>query len=297
MNIHTINIKFIKLITSILFLALFLVLSTFVAAQDDLKQLQNDLKEQEQKISQQQKEDVVRGNRGYIAPRYKAKAKAKAKETTIKPAVKPAVSAVGQKKSSKTTTTKVVKSSSRTNVSPRDKKDVAEKKGPVYVTVETQDEIDRLYRDAIGLFKQGKFEEAKADLERIIVLNPLHIPARRFIKKIVEMQIDFAAKDTTTMAKERMIDVDKAWFPPEKSIDNESKIRYQETKKSKQLLFIEDQAKRVIPEINFTDAHLRDVLKYLSSIITYFFSLCIVSSESNKTQESPFLNCQITSST
>jgi len=123
-----------------------------------------------------------------------------------------------------------------------------------------------LYRQAIGLYQAGKLDEAKQNLDEAIELNPLHIPAKRLLKRVLDTQIRLAGQDTKVLEEERMMDVDRAWLPPAKPAAVTVSAAVVEIEESRQQRMIEKKARQVIPEINFTDAHLRDVLQYLSEV-------------------------------
>jgi general secretion pathway protein D len=139
---------------------------------------------------------------------------------------------------------------------------------PVSVSkaVSAPDISSQLYTEAKMLFEQGQFDEAKAKLNELLKINPMHVPALRLIKRIEDRKQELSFQDNVITAKEKMIDVDKAWLSPkkkEKPVIVEEKNEEQKTVQQKML---EEKTKQVIPEINFTDAHIRDVIKYLSDI-------------------------------
>lgn len=125
---------------------------------------------------------------------------------------------------------------------------------------------DQLYKEAVVLFEEGKFEEAKAKLEQVISLNTLHVPAMRLEKRITDTQIELTYKDNVITAKEKMIDVDKAYLLPEKKEGAEEKEEEKKAERTLQQKMMDEKASQIIPEINFIDAHIRDVLKYLSDM-------------------------------
>jgi len=135
-----------------------------------------------------------------------------------------------------------------------------------YIDSKDNAKIEGLYKKAEDLFQQGKLEDAKACLEKIIGLNPLHMPARNFLKRVVDRQTELLYKDNTIANRGKMLNIDRMWFPPNK----ESKIRIfskaRKPVKTKRQAQMEKKVKQIIPEINFTDAHIRDILKYLSDI-------------------------------
>ena len=134
------------------------------------------------------------------------------------------------------------------------------------VNVEVVPDLKSLYREAKELYALGKYDEAKNNLEIILEENPLHIPTKRLLKLVIDTQNELLGKDVRALAKERMLDVDRAWLPPKKDKDKGQQPELAEGKKSQQQIVMDQKIKQVIPEINFTDAHIRDVLKYLSEV-------------------------------
>lgn len=137
---------------------------------------------------------------------------------------------------------------------------------PAYIQPGAETQISELYKEARILFGEGRFDEARLKLEEIVKLNPLHIPAKRLTKMIVDKQNELTFQDNMIEAKESMIEADKKWFSPTKREGKEEGAEEKRLAKTPQQKIMEEKASQIIPEINFTDAHIRDVLKYLSDI-------------------------------
>lgn len=225
-------------ITNLVFLMAFVFWAGVAYAEENLEQLKQDLLAQEKQAAMAQQQ----------------------------PAVPKAIPVVQEK--NVTSAKKQAKVSARTNksnVSPL-KAESTDKTRPVKIKSIAQTQIGQLYQDAEALYHDGKFDEAKAKLEEILKLNPIYVPAQRFIKLIVDRQNEIAFKDNVITSKERMTEVDKAWLPPAKKEISEADAEVKQREKTPQQKMMEEKANQVIPEINFTDAHIRDVLKYLSDM-------------------------------
>ena len=134
------------------------------------------------------------------------------------------------------------------------------------IPVSSASNLEMMYKEAIKCFEAHDFDKAKVLLAEVIEINPLHIPAKHLLQRIIEDETGHQVQDNVISAKESINDVDKVSLPPEKVDQKEEENGKKEQIKSPQQLLMEEKAKQVIPEINFTDAHIRDVIKYLSDV-------------------------------
>lgn len=137
------------------------------------------------------------------------------------------------------------------------------------IGAEQTEKADILYEEGVRLYNAGNYGAAKERLESAIAVNPVNIPARRYLEIINERKNEFVRRDEHLAIERAMYDVRKAWLMPKKSFSSgETKRKsYKKTDvKTEQQLIMEEKARQIVPEINFTDAHLRDVIKYLSKI-------------------------------
>lgn len=123
-----------------------------------------------------------------------------------------------------------------------------------------------LYNEGIVLYKAGKLDEAKGKFKAILDIDPLYEPARSKLRLILDTEGRMLRRDKIITGRDRVLEVEKKWSPPpKKPVPEEEKpkvVRF----KTEQQRIIEEKARQIIPEINFTDAHLRDVLQYLSRV-------------------------------
>jgi len=118
------------------------------------------------------------------------------------------------------------------------------------------------------LWKQGKYEQALDGCDEMLEKYPPDITARVKINEIIEDMRKFAEQESEVVKRKRILAVRKAWLSPK--VDEEELLE-QEDYTSDTIISTDKQqllakANRIIPEINFTDAHLRDVIQYLSKI-------------------------------
>ena len=201
---------------------------------EDLEELKRLLLEQERQIEERQ-QDTEAGNKGYIYTGNMDKTKAEEVVEIAKPV--PVLVPEGEVEAVK----------------------------PALVSSEQQQER-YLCRQAWSLYKEGYLDEARQKAEEVLVLNPLHIPMKRLILMITDKKSRYAAEDNVVTDKEKMLDVDRAWLLPGRKGERETVIEQRPAAKTRQRLIMEERARQIIPEINFTDAQIRDVLKYLSDI-------------------------------
>ena len=126
-----------------------------------------------------------------------------------------------------------------------------------------------LYKEGVTLYNAGNYDAAMSVFQEVVEINPVNVPARRYINEILERKRELQARDNKIIDENRIFEVTKAWEPPAKKDASQavSKKKDSDVKvKTPQQIIMEEKAQQIIPEINFTDAHLRDVIKYLSKI-------------------------------
>jgi len=127
-------------------------------------------------------------------------------------------------------------------------------------------DINVLYKEGIVLYKAGKIEEAKEKFQTILEIKPTYEPARGKLRLILDAEARMMRREKINSTREKVLEVENKWAPPpKKEFQREEKpqlVRF----KSEQQKSMEDKSKQVIAEINFTDAHLSDVLQYLSRV-------------------------------
>ncbi|MBN2145453.1 MAG: tetratricopeptide repeat protein [Candidatus Aureabacteria bacterium] len=123
------------------------------------------------------------------------------------------------------------------------------------------------YQRGVDFYNKGNLEKAIKEFHLSMRMNPHYVPAKRFINRILCKERESLARDEEIALKKRIIEVDQAWLPPEKA----DKLTIRGAVSSPEIITeakrkMMQASKQVIPEINFTQAHLRDVLQYLSKI-------------------------------
>ncbi|MFC2149543.1 hypothetical protein ACFLQ8_02465, partial [Candidatus Auribacterota bacterium] len=121
---------------------------------------------------------------------------------------------------------------------------------------------------AIKLYNAGKLDAALKVFESVQRDDDRNLMAKRYIKNIIVEQRRLTERDEFLVQKDMILDVRRSWLPiggPKAEPSGESAFGAQRVK-SKQLIEMEKKSQQIIPEINFTDARLGDVVKYLSEV-------------------------------
>jgi len=127
-------------------------------------------------------------------------------------------------------------------------------------------DVKALYKEGIVLFKDGKLNEAKGKFNEVLKIDPFFEPARSQLRLLLDDESRMLRRDKITNEKNKSLEVEKKWEHPEKKNTGGEQSVLAVRFKSEQQKIMESKAQQIIPEINFTDAHLRDVLQYLSRI-------------------------------
>jgi general secretion pathway protein D len=138
---------------------------------------------------------------------------------------------------------------------------------PLALSPSEKEKIDRLYEQGCTLMEAGDFSGASEKLEELLKINPMHIPARRRLADLEAKRAKIAKQDRKESETAMINDIDNTWSvkSPKKDV-TEGKKYGREKVKTPQIMQMEESVRVVIKEINFTDAHLRDVIQYLSKV-------------------------------
>lgn len=122
------------------------------------------------------------------------------------------------------------------------------------------------YRQGLKAFRAGDLDLAVTKLKISTVYNENYIPAKRLLKRVYGRQKEQLDRDYDVLTSERINDVRSAWLPEGRAnkITTEMDDSPEIISPQKQKMI--EASQQIIPEINFTQAHIRDVLQYLSKI-------------------------------
>lgn len=124
------------------------------------------------------------------------------------------------------------------------------------------------YQEGLAAFKGNRKEEAIYKLRLACAMDPNYIPSKRLLNTVLERTNEDIDRDHDVLWRDRINDVRKAWLPTGKAnkitLPGEGVKGSEIISDSKRKML--NASQQIIPEINFTQAHLRDVLQYLSKI-------------------------------
>ncbi|MBN2190248.1 MAG: tetratricopeptide repeat protein [Candidatus Aureabacteria bacterium] len=133
----------------------------------------------------------------------------------------------------------------------------------------TIQEINQIYEKGKVLYENSRYEEARDAFSEVIAYNPNHVPALRYIDACNEKIRTIVDDNQITLNKEEMITLRKSWFPKKDYSKDEMPEGVTEEKPKEMSAArekIEKELDQIIPLIDFTNAHLRDLITSLSGM-------------------------------
>jgi len=133
---------------------------------------------------------------------------------------------------------------------------------------EKVERIESMAQTVRALWEEGKYSESIHLCEKITEIEPGNVMAKLKINELLADMRKYSEYDSELVERKRILEVTQAWIPPQA---NEASENGEKETTETPIISAEKQAllaksNRVIPEINFTNAHLRDVIQYLSRI-------------------------------
>ncbi len=130
-------------------------------------------------------------------------------------------------------------------------------------------EINELYEKGRVLYDNARYDEAREVFSEIIAYSPNHVPAARYIDSCNSRLQEIADEGQKVLNKEEMITLRKSWFPQKEFEKEEIPIDIIDIPDQKITAArekIDKELNQVIPLIDFTNAHLRDLITSLSGM-------------------------------
>ena len=134
--------------------------------------------------------------------------------------------------------------------------------------VAKKDQIKKLFREGKILMNSGQYEEAEKRFQTVLLLDPYNDDANDLLKALNKERIDYAqgAQDETRVL--RLWEVSDRWTPPiSRDVQppkTESGAGVIGSEALRQQKIIEKLNKIIIPEINYREAVVSDVITFLS---------------------------------
>lgn len=120
------------------------------------------------------------------------------------------------------------------------------------------------------LYLEEKFDEAIEKFHQVTDIKPNHLGARIAIKTVLDAKDRLAVLERENVVAKRMLDVELMLHEKrdklKKDRKKDRKLYKEEHLKSDSRLDLEERLQKRIPEIKFTNAHLRDVIQYLHTV-------------------------------
>ena len=104
--------------------------------------------------------------------------------------------------------------------------------GVVSLTTVERERSNTLFSQGKTLFDAQDMDGALNKFKAVVDVNPLHVPARRYIDYILTIQREMAERDKELVESSRVLDVKKAWLPPKKHRYETSTTKKREKVKS-----------------------------------------------------------------
>ena len=134
--------------------------------------------------------------------------------------------------------------------------------------VAKKDQIKKLFREAKILMNSGQYDEAEQRLQQVLLLDTYNEDASALLKSLDKMRIEAAHTAQEATRVHRLWEVSDAWTPPinrsvqpPKSESTTSPIGSEALRQQK---ITEKLNKIIIPEINYREAVVSDVITFLS---------------------------------
>lgn len=134
--------------------------------------------------------------------------------------------------------------------------------------VAKKDQIKKLFREAKILMNSGQYDEAERRLQQVLLLDTYNEDASTLLKSVDKLRLETAQGAADATRAHRLWEVSDAWTPPinrgvqpPKSELSSSPIGSEALRQQK---ITEKLNKIIIPEINYREAVVSDVITFLS---------------------------------
>ena len=135
--------------------------------------------------------------------------------------------------------------------------------------VAKKDQIKKLFREGKILMNSGQYDEAESRFQQILILDPYNADAHVLLKALNKQRIDYAQGSQEETRVHRLWEVSDRWTPPIRSEvqppKSEEPVGPIARDALRQQSIIKKLNEIVIPEINFREAAVSDVIPFLSN--------------------------------
>jgi tetratricopeptide (TPR) repeat protein len=134
--------------------------------------------------------------------------------------------------------------------------------------VAKKDQIKKLFREGKILMNSGQYDEAESRFQQILILDPYNADAHVLLKALNKQRIDYAQGSQEETRVHRLWEVSDRWTPPIRSEvqppKSEEPVGPIARDALRQQSIIKKLNEIVIPEINFREAAVSDVIPFLT---------------------------------
>jgi general secretion pathway protein D len=134
--------------------------------------------------------------------------------------------------------------------------------------VAKKDQIKKLFREGKILMNSGQYDEAESRLQQVLILDPYNADATALLKALNKQRIDYAQNSQDETRVHRLWEVSDRWTPPISSEvqppKSEEPVGPIVRDAVRQESIIKKLNEIVIPEINYREAVVSDVITFLS---------------------------------
>ncbi|MGD0060425.1 MAG: hypothetical protein ABSD58_13500 [Verrucomicrobiia bacterium] len=134
--------------------------------------------------------------------------------------------------------------------------------------VAKKDQIKKLFREGKILMNSGQYDEAESRFQQILIVDPYNADANVLLKDLNKQRIDYAQNSQEQTRVHRLWEVSDRWTPPISSEVQPPKSEEHVGAIVRDALRQESIIKKlneiVIPEVNYREAVVSDVITFLS---------------------------------
>ncbi|HUJ10050.1 MAG TPA: tetratricopeptide repeat protein [Verrucomicrobiae bacterium] len=130
-----------------------------------------------------------------------------------------------------------------------------------------KDEVKKLFREGRILMDSGQYDEAEQRFQQILLLDPYNTDASALLKSVAQTRMEIADTAADASRAHLLEQVEEAWVPP---ISHEIQAPKHELpatvdrEAARQAALTEKLNKIIIPEVNYREAVVSDVITFLS---------------------------------
>lgn len=146
--------------------------------------------------------------------------------------------------------------------------------------IEKEDLLAERLRMGRQFFHTGELEQAKALFEYVLRMDPYNVEAMRMLHRVSQRKLDLASKEFESTRTTMMAELRRAWNPRDYAISETAEellrgfgrgtVRDQTVEVSERMRVLQKMEGIIIPEIDFRQANIQDVIAFLQDASVEF---------------------------